>query len=235
VTRPLIGLTTYRETAAWGVWDTLADVLPTTYARSVEVAGGAVALLPPQGADGDAAEAVVARLDGLVITGGADVSPHRYADVPHERTASWREDRDAWEMALLEAADRRGVPVLGICRGMQVMAVAGGGRLEQHVPDRVGHEQHSPGGDTFGEVAVEIDEGSRVHALVGERLTVHCHHHQAVIEHPGYQAVAWAADGTLEAMEGPGEAFRVAVQWHPEVRADAGLFAGLVVAAARRR
>jgi putative glutamine amidotransferase len=238
VTRPLIGLTTYRETAAWGVWDTTADVLPTTYARSVEVAGGAVALLPPQAPDGGAAEALVARLDGLVITGGADVSPHRYADAPHERTASWREDRDAWEVALLEAATDRGLPVLGICRGMQVMAVAAGGRLEQHVPDRVGHEQHSPGGDTFGEVAVEIDPGSRVHDLVGDRLTVHCHHHQAVEEHPGYQAVAWAADGTLEAMEDPGTSFRVAVQWHPEVLADAGLFSGLVAAAescARRR
>jgi putative glutamine amidotransferase len=231
VTRPLIGLTTYRETAAWGVWDTTADVLPATYARSVEVAGGAVALLPPQGPDGGAAEAVAARLDGLVITGGADVSPHRYADAPHERTASWREDRDAWEVALLEAAIERELPVLGICRGMQVMAVAAGGRLEQHVPDRVGHEQHSPGGDTFGEIAVEMVTDSRVHALVGNRLTVHCHHHQAVTEHPGYEPVAWAADGTLEAMEAPGEWFRVAVQWHPEVLADAGLFAGLVAAA----
>jgi putative glutamine amidotransferase len=234
VTLPLIGLTTYRETAVWGVWDTTADVLPSTYARSVEVAGGAVALLPPQGPDGGAAAAVVARLDGLVITGGADVSPHRYADAPHARTASWREDRDAWEVALLEAAADRGIPVLGICRGMQVMAVAAGGRLEQHVPDRVGHEQHSPGGDTFGEVAVEIDPGSRVHALVGDRLTVHCHHHQAVRDHPGYEAVAWAADGTLEAMEAAGEPFRVAVQWHPEVLADAGLFSGLVTAARRR-
>lgn len=228
---PVIGLTTYREQAAWGVWDTTADVLPTTYARSVEVAGGAVALLPPQAADSGAAEAVLARLDGLVVTGGADVSPHRYADAPHPRTAAWREDRDAWEVALLEGAERIGLPVLGICRGMQVMAVAAGGRLEQHVPDRVGHEQHSPGGDAFGEVAVEIDPGSRVHALVGDRLTVHCHHHQAVAEHPGFEPVAWAADGTLEAMEAQGERFLVAVQWHPEVLADAGLFAGLVAAA----
>ena len=229
--RPLVGLTTYRETAVWGIWDTTADVLPAVYARALEVAGAAVVLLPPQHPDSGAAEAVVAALDGLVVTGGADVSPHLYAAEPHERTQSWREDRDAWEVALLAAAGTRRLPVLGICRGMQVMAVAAGGSLEQHVPDRVGHENHSPGGDVFGEVAVEVSASSRVHDLVGDRLTVRCHHHQGVLEHPGYEPVAWAADGTLEAMEQPGDRFEVAVQWHPEMVADAGLFRGLVDAA----
>ncbi|QIK67181.1 gamma-glutamyl-gamma-aminobutyrate hydrolase family protein [Nocardioides sp. HDW12B] len=229
--RPLIGLTTYRETATWGIWDTTADVLPAVYARALEVAGAAVVLLPPQHPDGGAPEAVVAALDGLVVTGGADVSPHRYADAPHERTQAWRDDRDAWELALLEAAAARALPVLGICRGMQVMAVAAGGRLEQHVPDRVGHENHSPGGDVFGEVAVAVREGTRVHDLVGDRLTVRCHHHQGVLEHPGFDPVAWAADETLEAMERPGDRFEVAVQWHPEMVEDAGLFRGVVAAA----
>lgn len=229
--RPLVGLTTYRETAVWGIWDTTADVLPAVYARALEVAGAAVVLLPPQHPDSGAAEAVVAALDGLVVTGGADVSPHLYAAQAHERTQSWREDRDAWEVALLAAAGTRRLPVLGICRGMQVMAVAAGGSLEQHVPDRVGHENHSPGGDVFGEVAVEVAASSRVHDLVGDRLTVRCHHHQGVLEHPGYEPVAWAADGTLEAMEQPGDRFEVAVQWHPEMVADAGLFRGLVDAA----
>lgn len=232
--RPLVGLTTYRETAVWGIWDTTADVLPAVYARALEVAGAAVLLLPPQRPDSGAPTAVVSALDALVVTGGADVSPHRYGADPHARTQAWRDDRDAWELALLEAAAARDLPVLGICRGMQVMAVAAGGRLEQHVPDRVGHENHSPGGDVFGEVAVDVQEGTRVHALVGERLTVRCHHHQGVLEHPGYDAVAWAADETLEAMERPGDRFEVAVQWHPEMVDDAGLFRGVVEAARAR-
>ena len=133
---PLIGLSTYREQARWGVWDQPADLLPTTYADAVAAAGGVPVLLAPQ--DPASAAAVVARLDGLVVTGGADVDPARYAAEPHPRTAGWRADRDAWELALLDAADARGLPVLGICRGMQVMAVHAGGSLEQHLPDTVG-------------------------------------------------------------------------------------------------
>ena len=116
---------------------------------------------------------------------------------------------------------------------MQVMAVAHGGTLAQHLPDDVGHEHHSPGGDAFGDVDVATCEGTRLRVLVGESGSVACHHHQAVREHPGYVAAAYASDGTLEAMEAPGDRFLVAVQWHPETRADAGLFAGLVAAAGR--
>jgi putative glutamine amidotransferase len=227
--RPLIGLSTYREQARWGVWDTSADLLPTQYAASVETAGGVPVLLPPQ--DPSAAGPVVARLDGLVVTGGADVDPGRYGAEPHPRTASWRVDRDAWEAALLDAADARGLPVLGVCRGMQLMAVHGGGSLDQHTPDLVGHDGHSPGGDAFGDVDVETARGSRLRTLIGDRASVGCHHHQSVRSHPGFQAVAFASDGTLEAMEADGDRFRLAVQWHPETRADAGLFRGLVEAA----
>jgi putative glutamine amidotransferase len=228
---PLIGLTTYREQAAWGVWDQRADLLPTQYAAAVEATGGVPVLLPPVAQTG-AADAVVARLDGLVISGGADVDPRRYGEQPHPRTANWRPDRDTWESALLDAAEAAGVPVLGVCRGMQVMAVRAGGALEQHVPDLVDHEQHSPGGDAFGSVAVSVVPGTRLAGLVGERLTVNCHHHQSVRTHPGFDAVAHASDGTLEAMEAPGERFCVGVQWHPETAADVGLLAGLVRAAA---
>lgn len=228
---PLIGLSTYREQARWGVWDTSADLLPTVYAGSVEAVGGVPVLLPPADAPHVAAAAVVARLDGLVISGGADVEPRRYGQEPQERTVRWREDRDSWELALLEAAESVGLPTLGVCRGMQVMAVRAGGALDQHTPDLVGHETHNPGGDRFGEVTVRTQPGSRTRALVGERLTVHCHHHQSVRDHPGYLATAWAEDGTLEAMELPGDRFCVAVQWHPEMVHDAGLFAALVVAA----
>jgi putative glutamine amidotransferase len=228
---PLIGLTTYREEAAWGVWRQRADVLPTQYAAAVEATGGVPVLLPPVGQAG-AADAVVARLDGLVISGGADVDPDRYGEEPHPRTAGWRPDRDAWESALLDAADAAGLPVLGVCRGMQVMAVHAGGVLEQHVPDLVEHEQHSPGGDEFGAIEVTTVPGTRISGLVGGRLSVNCHHHQSVRTHPGFDAVAHAADGTLEAMEAPGERFCLGVQWHPETAADVGLLAGLVRAAA---
>lgn len=230
MTAPLIGLTTYREDASWGVWHQRADLLPTSYADAVEATGGVPVLLAPVALSG-AADAVVARLDGLVISGGADVDPDRYGVQPHSRTAAWRPDRDAWESALLDAADAAGLPVLGVCRGMQIMAVHAGGSLDQHLPDLVDHEQHSPGGDEFGAVEVTTTTGTRVAGLVGERLSVSCHHHQSVRDHPGFVAAAHAADGTLEAMEALGERFSVGVQWHPETAADVGLLAGLVRAA----
>ncbi|HEY0951263.1 gamma-glutamyl-gamma-aminobutyrate hydrolase family protein [Nocardioides sp.] len=228
---PVIGLTTYREDAAWGVWRQRADLLPTQYAAAVEASGGVPVLLPPVAGPG-AADAVMARLDGLVISGGADVDPARYAAEPHPRTVSWRPDRDDWESALLTAADATGLPVLGVCRGMQVLAVHAGGTLEQHVPDRVGHEGHSPGGDEFGSIEVATRPGSRVAGLVGDHVSVNCHHHQSVREHPGFLGAAHAADGTLEAIERAGDRFVVGVQWHPETAADVGLLAGLVRAAA---
>jgi putative glutamine amidotransferase len=235
VSKPLIGLTSYREDARWGVWSTKADLLPSVYSWAIEAAGGVPLLLPVGTAGAEAAATVVSRLDGLVVSGGADVSPQRYAEQPHPRTARWRDDRDEWELALLAAADSEQLPTLGICRGMQVMAVGAGGALDQHVPDVVGHEDHSPGGDRFGPTSVRVSEGSRLHELVGDHLQVHCHHHQAVREHPTYDAVAWATDGTLEAMERPGDRFCLAVQWHPEMAEDAGLFVGLVQAAGASR
>lgn len=230
-TSPVIGVTTYREEAAWGVWHQAADVLPAAYAQALEGVGGVPVLLPPVAAPG-AARAVVARLDGLVVAGGADVDPARYGSEPHPSTAGWRPDRDAWELALLEAAYDAGLPVLGVCRGMQLMAVQAGGSLEQHVPDRVGHRRHSPGGDVFGTVEVSVRSGTRVAGLVGEHVSVNCHHHQAVASAPGFLTVAAAEDGTPEAIEAPGEQFRVGVQWHPETVADIGLLEGLVAAAA---
>ncbi len=229
---PLIGLTTYRERAKWGVWDQQADLLPVMYADAIARAGGVPVLLPPATEDPDAAAAIVARLDGLVVSGGADVDPHRYGEEPHERTASWRPDRDAWELALLTSAAAANLPTLGVCRGMQVMAVAAGGTLDQHTPDLVGHEDHSPGGDAFGEVEVSTTEPSSLRTILGPEVTVHCHHHQSVRSHPGYEPVAYAEDGTLEAMEAEGHRFCLAVQWHPEAGRDQRLFDALVKAAA---
>lgn len=228
---PVIGLSSYREIAAWGVWRQPADLLATQYADAVAATGGLPVLLPPLAQLG-AAETVLARVDGLVVTGGADVDPARYGATAHPRTGGWRSDRDAWETALLDAAAAVSLPVLGVCRGMQLMAVHAGGDLDQHTPDLVGHEQHSPGGDVFGLVDVTTTSGSRVAGLLGDTLTVSCHHHQSVRTHPGFLAAATAADGTLEAMEADGDRFCVAVQWHPETAGDVGLLAGLVRAAA---
>ena len=234
--RPLIGLSTYREQARWGVWDQSADLLPTSYAESVERAGGVPVLLPPTAPYDVAARAVAARVDGLVIAGGADVAPSEYGEPAHPFAGDPRPDRDQWELALLRAADEVGLPTLGVCRGMQVMAVGAGGVLEQHLPDLVGHDHHSPGADAFGDVAVRVAEESLLRDLVrADELGVHCHHHQSVRKHPGYTAVAWADDGTLEAMERPGARFCLGVQWHPEVAADAGLFQALVGASRRPR
>jgi putative glutamine amidotransferase len=228
---PLIGITTYREQARWGVWDTRADVLHAQYADAVLAAGGVPVLLPPASASAEVAAVVVGRVDGLVVSGGADVDPALYGEQPHPSTASWREDRDAWETALLRAADAADLPTLGVCRGMQLMAVAAGGALVQHTPEVVGHDEHSPGGDVFGTTEVTTAEQSRLRTLLGERVEVGCHHHQTVAAHPGFEASAWAADGSLEAMERPGPRFCLAVQWHPEVREDHSLFAALVAAA----
>jgi putative glutamine amidotransferase len=229
---PLVGLTTYREPARWGVWDQSADLLPSSYARAVEVAGGVPVLLPPSLPYAASAAAVVARLDAVVVSGGADVEPALYDEAPHPATGPPRRDRDAWELALLAAADERGLPVLGVCRGMQVMSVAAGGALVQHLPDVTGAPTHDPGGDGFGSVEVRLEPGSLLADLLGaERTGVRCHHHQAVATHPGLTPVAWAEDGTVEALERPGPGFWLGVQWHPEVYGDAELFRALVDAA----
>ena len=227
--RPVIALSTYRETARWGVWTEVADLLSTSYTRSVEAAGGTVVLFPPQG---QGADALVGRVDGLIVTGGADVEPQRYGQEPGPHTYV-RPDRDAWELALLDAALQRGVPTLGICRGMQLLAVHGGGRLEQHLPDVVGHTEHGPEGDAYGWTSVSTIAGSMVASMVGESMQVSCHHHQAVAAHPGFEVSARAADGTIEAIEDPERGYWVGVQWHPESGDDYGLFAGLVGAASR--
>ncbi|HWJ83485.1 MAG TPA: gamma-glutamyl-gamma-aminobutyrate hydrolase family protein [Nocardioides sp.] len=233
---PVVGLSTYREVSRHGVWTELSDLLPSEYGDALRLAGGMPVLLPVpapgSGGIAEAAAAVCARLDGLVISGGGDVSPDAYAAEPHPRTGGVLAERDAWELALLDAAAVRGMPVLGICRGMQVMAVHAGGALHQHVPDLVGHDGHNPGGDAYGKVEVATTPGSRLASLVGSAVVANCHHHQSVAAHPGFEAVAVSpVDGSLEAMEAPGPRFCLAVQWHPETAADAGLFTGFVQAA----
>jgi putative glutamine amidotransferase len=235
-TRPVIGLSAARERARWNQWDAEADLLNRRYTEAVEAAGGVPVLLPVPADDSDAgraaaAAAVVPRLDALVVTGGPDVTPAAYGEEPDPHTRDSRPSRDAWELALLDAVEATRLPVLGICRGMQVLAVHAGGVLDQHVPDLVGHDGHRPASSAFGTTPVEVTPGSRLADLVGPRVDVPCHHHQSVRTHPGLDAVARAEDGLLEAVERPGDRFWVAVQWHPEQGDDVRLLSGLVAAA----
>ena len=229
--RPIIGISTYREPASWLAWEQVpAVLLPVRYVDAVRAGGGIPVLLPPLG-PGDDAGKLVGRLDGLVLSGGADVNPARYGEHPHARTTGWRDDRDVSEFALLDAADDLGLPVLGICRGMQVMAARAGGRLTQHVPDLTGNDVHSPGPALYGPVRVATVAGTRLAGIVGENVTARCHHHQAVAEHPGFVISAVAADGIPEAMEAPTDRFVVGVQWHPETDTDIRIFRALAEAA----
>jgi putative glutamine amidotransferase len=230
--RPVVGITTYREKARWGVWDAPADVLHAGYAQSLEAAGAAVVLLPP----GDPANAsfVVDRIDGLVVAGGADVSPERYGAEPHPRTGGTRPDRDAWELALLDQAATRDLPTLMVCRGMQLEAARVGGELDQHTPDVVGHDGHAPAAGRYGDITVTTVAGTRVREILGATRDVRCHHHQSVRTCPGLVPAAFADDGTVEAFEHQGRRFWVGVQWHPETQADVGLLRELVAAARLR-
>ena len=227
---PLIGISTYRQPADWGSWLRVgADLLPASYAQSVTAAGGVPVLIPPV-ESADAARAVIARLDGLIIAGGADLNPNLYRQPADASVTAWYDDRDASEGWLLDAAADRKLPLLGICRGMQLMAVRAGGSLIQHVPDVVGHDRHSGSASGFSQIEVSILPGHRISELVAPTITVPCHHHQSVASHPGYLATAYSGDGILEAMEAPSDRFEVAVQWHPETGADKALFDALVSA-----
>ncbi|MDQ2838230.1 MAG: gamma-glutamyl-gamma-aminobutyrate hydrolase family protein [Actinomycetota bacterium] len=229
-----IGLTTYREPARWGVWDEPADLLPASYARAV-TAAGAVAMLLPPGADA-AVNAVLDGLHGVVISGGADVDPARYAAVRDPSTGPSRPDRDGWELALVRAALSRRLPVLAICRGLQVLNVALGGSLIQHLPDVVDNQGHCPTVGLHGRHPVSLRAGSRLGVALGERAEVATYHHQAIDRlGAGLEAVGWAEDGTIEAAECDQQGWTVGVQWHPEVFDGAPLFEAFVQAATAYR
>jgi len=231
---PRIGLTSYRESAQWGVWHASADLVPTSYSDAVRLAGGAPMLLPPGGSAAEA-QAVVQGLAGLVLTGGADVDPVRYAAPRDEHTGPARTDRDEWELILIQAAQAAGRPIFGICRGLQVLNVAFGGTLTQHLPDLVGTDEHCPTVGTHGAHDVRIaDSGLVAAAMSGPRVSVATYHHQAIERlADGLIASAWADDGTIEAIEGPGAPWVVGVQWHPEVAGADALFEHFIAACAQ--
>ncbi|MFI6286620.1 gamma-glutamyl-gamma-aminobutyrate hydrolase family protein [Streptomyces sp. NPDC051018] len=216
-TRPLIGLTTSAESARFGVWHTESSVLPRTYPDAVVRAGGVPVLLAPV-AEGH--RELLSAVDALVLTGGADVDPARYGAAPHPSVRP-QPERDDFEFALLELALAARIPVLGVCRGMQLLNVALGGTLVQHLPDTVGTTVHRPAPASFGPGRALLTPGSRVAAILGAETFCRCHHHQAV-DRPGdgLVVVGRAPDGTVEAVERPGDPFVVGVQWHPEEQPD---------------
>ncbi len=234
--RPLVGLTTYYKHATWGDWSRPAALVPGRYVEAVVRAGGTPVLLPPVGDPSDGPDlSVLDALHALVLIGGSDVDPLRYTDQVHP--ASMPEPhRDDHELALTSEALHRGMPLLAICRGVQVLNVALGGTLHQHVPDLTGHTAYQPSPGVFGSVTVQTEPGSRIAAALGEQTTVPCYHHQAVDRvADGLQVTARSADGLVQALEptdGAGSAWVLGVQFHPEEDAgDDRLFTALVNAA----
>jgi putative glutamine amidotransferase len=228
-TKPIVGISTYVERAHWSVWDSPVALVPLSYVGSVLAAGGIPVLLPTVTNDAD----VLSAIGALVLIGGADVHPSRYGRPVHNRTVTTPQ-RDQSEFALLRDALGRGLPILGVCRGMQLLNVAFGGTLIQHLPDprRMAHQ---PGPAKYGTNRVRLAATSRLASVLDDEVQVRCHHHQGISRlGAGLRAVGWASDGTIEAIELPGERFVVGVQWHPEVHdTDNRLFAALVRDAVR--
>ena len=226
----LVGISSYGEEARWGPWRLPSALLPLGYAEQVAAAGGVPVLLPPL----PGMTAAVDRLDAVILSGGGDLDPAGYGAPPHPETSRVQPARDRAELDLLAAALAAGLPVLAICRGLQILNVSRGGTLCQHLPDTGGHRA-APG--TFGTHQVRVAPGSRLASLLGPpdadgelRLDVPTAHHQAIGRlGGGLVATAWAADGTIEAAElADRDEFLIAVQWHPEQGTDPRLFRALI-------
>jgi putative glutamine amidotransferase len=231
VTRPAVGLSCYEERARWGSWDTDAVLLHQTYAQSLLDAGADPVLIPP-----GTSEAILDRLDALVLTGGPDVDPALYGAAPHRTTDTPQPIRDETEFALYRGARGRGMPVLGICRGLQVMAVAHGGTLHQDVASLDGTHTHRQARGTFTDHGANIVAGSlAARVLDAQEVVVNSSHHQAVADPGDLTITGFASDGTIEVCEDPSARFVLGVQWHPEFLSDPRLFLALVAEAASWR
>jgi putative glutamine amidotransferase len=238
--QPVIGISAYSLPARWGSWDLPAVLLPRRYADMVAAAGGLPVLLPPM----PGVEHVLPRLDGLILSGGGDVDPATYGADRDPGTGPASEARDDAELTLARRTLAAGLPLLGICRGLQVINVALGGTLIQHLPDLVGNNSHSPDAAGYGSHKVSVAPGSQLAAILGRtEAAVPTHHHQAIERlGTGLVATAWTDDGVIEAAEfdaigsaatvsDAGGQFAIAVQWHPEAGDDPSLFTALIEAA----
>jgi putative glutamine amidotransferase len=224
--KPVIGITSYAEEVTWGAWVEAAALVPISYVHAIERAGGRPLVVPPSE---DSIDETLAVLDGIVFSGGSDLDPAHYGAERHPETDEAREVRDRAEMALLTAALDRDVPVLAVCRGSQVLNVARGGDLVQHLPDALGHERHRHTPGAWSDHGVKLEPESRVGSLLGEHAPVKSHHHQGYGRiGEGLRETGWADDGTVEALEDPTKRFAVGVLWHPEEGEDMALFQALV-------
>jgi putative glutamine amidotransferase len=231
--RPIVGITSYAEEARWGVWELPAALIPLSYVRAVENAGGRPLLVPPSA---EGVEETIDVLDGLILSGGADLDPESYGAETHPETNGTRPERDSAELALLEGALARDLPVLAVCRGSQVLNIALGGDLVQHLPEVVGHEGHKHTPGVFADHDVDVLPGTKLHEVIGEHAPVKSHHHQGYGRlGDGLREAARADDGTVEAIEDPARRFALGVLWHPEEGEDGALFQALVAEAKRYR
>lgn len=230
--RPRVGVTTYYQEGSWGVWRSMGAIVPSAYVEAVASAGGAPVLLPPVGVDDDVLEV----LDGLVIIGGPDVDPAHYGADPHPETDP-KPLRDEFEIGLARAALDRDLPLLAICRGAQILNVAMGGTLHQHLPEVTERAQeYRPSPGEYGGVEFATEPGSICREVLGERAWSPCYHHQALDRvADGLAVTAAADDGTIEAVEAADRSWVVGVQFHPEEnRKDPRLFRAFVAALRER-
>jgi putative glutamine amidotransferase len=231
--RPIVGITTYITPATFGAWDLTTALVPYDYVSAVERAGGRALLVPPSD---EGVEETLDAVDGLIFSGGSDLDPALYGQEAHPETNGIVPERDSAELALLRGALARDLPVLAICRGSQVLNVALGGDLIQHLPDHVGHEGHKEQAGTFSDHEVTIEAGTRLAGLLGGGTAVKSHHHQGHASlGAGLRVAAHDEDGHIEALEAPDKRFTLGVLWHPEAGEDARLFEALVDEAARYR
>jgi putative glutamine amidotransferase len=238
--RPVIGICTAVERAQWSVWDQDAFLLARSYVRAVQDAGGVVVMIPPDEAVQDDPDQVLDLLDGLILAGGADIDPDAYGAERHPETKHTVPERDTFEIALARRALDRDVPLLGICRGMQLMNVARGGTLEQHLPESHGHHDHRRVLGTFDDADhdVRLADGSLAREVAGEHVhATKSHHHQGIgVVGEGFAVTGWAVmDELPEVLEDPSRRFALGVQWHPEADESSRFVAALVQEAAAAR
>jgi putative glutamine amidotransferase len=238
--RPVIGICTALERAQWSVWDQEAMLLPRSYVDAVQRAGGLALMIPPDARLAEDPDSVLDLIDGLVLAGGADVDPATYAAEPHPETKHTVPERDASEVALARRALERDIPFLGICRGMQLMNVAAGGTLLQHLPEAFGHHEHRrvPGSFDGADHDVRLRPGSLAARMAGEELhPTKSHHHQGIDKvGEGFEVTGWSVlDELPETIEAPDRRFALGVQWHPEADEASRIIGRFVAEAAASR
>jgi putative glutamine amidotransferase len=231
--RPVIGLCAALERARWGVWDAAAHLLPREYADAVQRAGGIALLLPPDPRAAEHPDELLDLLDGLILAGGSDIDPAAYGEAAHPQTVNTNPERDAFEIALAQRAVARDLPFLGICRGMQVLNVARGGTLLQHLPESHGHDDHRRNSGSFdgNDHPVRLDAGSLAARAAGEETHRTLSHHHQAVDRLGEGLVVTGhsdLDDLPEAVELPGTRFVLGVQWHPEADETSRLIGALV-------